>query len=252
MSSPSPRSVPPSRRGTSLRAALTAVLAAVLAAVSLGPPAGVAVVTLVCSILLAVGLPRLLDLPHGSGAAWFLSGGALVIPGVVWFGGLDRVVLLVAGAVATAFVHQMVRRDGRPRLTESVAGDVLGLALMSFGTGWFVVAREPGGEQWVTAGALAVVVGTACAALPVTSWLAASLAVTAGGLVTAGFGALVPDVGWWRGALLGLVVGVLTAALHRTSARSPSSSRLRPALAAATIPLLAVGAVVTVILLGTT
>lgn len=251
MSTPSPPSVPPSRRGTSLRAALTAVLAAALAGTALAPPVVVAVLTLVCSVLLAVGLPRLLDLPHGSGAAWFLSAGTLIVTVVVWFGGLDRVVLLLAGAVVAAFAHQMVRRDGRPRLTESVAGDVLGLVVMCFGTGWFVTAREPGGEQWVVAGALAIVVGTVCAALPVTSWLAAALAVVAGAGSGGALGALSDDVGWWQGAVLGLVVGALAAALHRTSARSPSSSRLRPALAAATIPVLVVGSVVTVMALGT-
>lgn len=245
MRTPTASSAPPAERAGAARAALTAVLAAVLSLIALGPPLGIAIVVLLCAVALGVGLPRLLDLPHGTGAAWFLGVGAPVVTLVVWLGGTERIVLLLAGSVVTAFVHQMVRRDGRPRLTESVAGDVLGLVVMCFGTGWFVAAGEPGGETWVVIGALAVVLGAACAALPVGSTWTAELA----GVVAAVAGALVgglSDVGWWQGGLVGLVVGVVTAALHRTSARSPSTSRLRPAIAAATIPVLTVGAVVAV------
>ena len=46
-----------------------------------------------------------------------------------------------------AFVHQLVRRDGRPRLTESIAVSSLGLAVVALGVTWMPLPRTAGGRR---------------------------------------------------------------------------------------------------------
>ena len=52
---------------------------------------------------------------------------------------LVPVALLIG--LAVMFGHQMVRRDGRPRLTESIGITSLGLAVVALGTTWMPLSR---------------------------------------------------------------------------------------------------------------
>ena len=64
-----------------------------------------------------------------------------------------------------AFVHELVRRDGRERLVESVAGTVAGVVLAATAAGWVATGRTDGGTRRRHR-CLALAVGSAVSALP--------------------------------------------------------------------------------------
>jgi hypothetical protein len=237
-------SLAPPGRGAVVRAVAAVLAGGLLALSAIGGGYLAAAVVLLLGLALGYGLPRLLDLPAGTGAAWVLCCAVPVIIVGQWFGGLQGTSIIVAGAVVLAFFHQMLRRDGRPRLTESVAGDVIGLVLVTFGAGWITAARAEHGHGAMLVGGAALVIGSACAVLPVGTVWSVALGVLLGGGAGVGLGVVVDGVGPLRGAVLGLAVALVAGAGHRTAARSPSAAFVRPARAAAVIPPLAAGALV--------
>lgn len=154
-------------------------------------------------------------------------------------------VALVIG-MAIMFGHQMVRRDGRPRLTESLGITSLGLAVVALGTTWMPLSRtERAVDIAVIAfvsigvGALAdLVTGVAKARpwmLPLAMLLGGAGAVVAGAVV--GGPSLAPTA----------LVGFLCAAVSHTTRRLltvlPAISGVRGQLSSAAASLLVPGVV---------
>jgi hypothetical protein len=233
------------------RAVLTAVVAALVAlAAYLGEPALV-VTAGVLALVVAVGWPPLVAAPaaRGTGVVVALGG----VGGVVAVTLTDDEPLLrglpevLALSVLLAFVHELVRRDGRERLVESVAGTVSGVLVAATAAGWLAAWRTDGGLAVVVTGALALAVASAVSAVRIAGWLRASLTVVAAGGAAVGAGLLVPGVAPLPAALVGTAVGVLVAALHRLFDRLPSMRRRWPALAGAVLPVSVTGVVVYVV-----
>ncbi|WP_413451989.1 hypothetical protein AA0Y32_13225 [Georgenia phoenicis] len=228
--------------GSSTRGVVTAVLAAVLAlsAMTYWP---LVVVAALAILLVAGGWPRLVALPvtTGPGIVIALSGlAALAVVAVT--GSVNGVAVVLGLAVAGSFVQEMLRRDGRPRLVESVAGTVTGCVVAGSAAMWPALGDSRAAAAVVVTAAAALAAGAACTAIQVRPQLGASLATVVAGGAGLLAGSLLPAVGPVVGGVTGLVAGILTSAVHVVLGRFPASERPLPALAAAALPPMLAGA----------
>ncbi|MFC5381017.1 hypothetical protein [Aquipuribacter nitratireducens] len=205
--------------------------------------APVAFVAVVAAV--GYGWTRLLQVPVGWGVGWIVTGTGAVGALVVSLGGQEALAWVPATfavGVVVAFVHQMGRRDGRPRLVESVSASVTGQAVVLLGTGWLVADAGTGS----LAPALVGATGCASAALVMTlPWprpLTLPLATLAAGLVAGAVGAWVVDgVGVVQALVIGAVAGATTAGLHVLLYRQPTTSHRRAAVSAGAACVMAAG-----------
>lgn len=239
---PPPREQTPVTPAPTTRAVAT-TLGAGAVAVSAATTTAVGVVTLLAAVtVFAAGWPRLVGLPtlRGATAVVAAAGAAAVVTALL--GPPGGLVVVMGLAVVAAFVHEMSRRDGRPRLVESLSGVVTGATVVVAGSLWLVVDRDAAHDPLAMVGAAALAVAVLTTALPLPDLLAGAVAT----VLAAGVGVLggwqLPEVGLYPGAVVGAGTGVMTAALHLVFGRSPGAGRPTAALAAAMTPLL-VGAV---------
>lgn len=227
--------------GAASRAAVTALGAAVVALAGYLSRDLLTALILALCLVFASGWPRLIGLPTTRGAGVVIAVVAVAATAVVRLGSVAGLAVVVGLAVIGAFVHQMLRRDGRPRLVESVAGVVTGCAVVVSAAGW---SAPTGGlvlASLTVTGAASIAAAAVCTALPVRTELGAALATVVAGVAGLVTGWALAAVGGLSGLLVGLAVGILTAALHVLFGRFPASGRVRPALAAAALPLLVPG-----------
>lgn len=233
------------------RAVVTAVLAALLAVAGYVGGLPVAIAAGVLVLVFAVGWPALADLPFrpGSTAVVALGGLAAVVSVHVVDAQpyLRHLPILFATAILLAFVNELLRRDGRERMVESVSGTIAGTLIAVAAAGWVAIGRVSDGEALVVSGALALTVGSAVVALPLGGWLGAIATTAAAGGVGAIGGAVLPGITTLAGLLLGLAVGVLVATLHALFDRLPALESRLPAFAAVTLPVTVTGFLVYVV-----
>ncbi|MPV37225.1 hypothetical protein [Georgenia subflava] len=227
--------------GASSRAAVTASGAALLAVAGYLSQNLLTGVVLVLGTLFALGWPRLLELPTRRGASIVIALSALAGLAVVRLAGAGELAVVMGLAVVAAFVHQMARRDGRPRLVESVSGVVTGAVVVVSAAGWIAIDTGEVTEALVVTAAATIAAAAATTAVPARTELVASVATVVGGGIGLLIGTVLAGVGTVPGMLVGLAAGILTAALHVLFGRFPASHRIRPALAAAVLVLLVSG-----------
>ncbi|WP_448058782.1 hypothetical protein [Cellulomonas hominis] len=241
------------------RAVLTAVLATLVAVAAFAVDVAVAgrdgvlltVLAGLLALLFGYGWPVLCALPNRPGSTVVVMvggvGAALAVFRTEGEPLLRDLPVVFAFTVLLAFVAELIRRDGRERLVESVAGTVTGALVAACVAGWVATVRIPGGQSLVIAGALALAIGSAVAALPFAGWLGAG--VTTGAALAAGLvaGALLPDIDLLSGALLGLAVGILVGASFELFDRLPALGRRPAALAAGVLPVSVTGILVYVV-----
>ena len=224
--------------------ALSAVL--VLAAASGQFAAAVAVVLVVVAV--TSGWPALLSLPSPRGTASVVGGtgtaGVVVVLLTPGDPRLRALPVVLAVAVLGAFVHQLLRRDGRPRVVDGLSGAVAGLVVTGMASGWLAALSGTHGLQLVAAAGAAVGVGSLSAAL--------SLPVRLRGLVglvlATAVGALValpePGVRTLAGGVLGLAAGVVVVLVHGVLLPLTSSRRHLAGAALGAAPVAACGVLV--------
>lgn len=208
-----------------------------------------AVGLLACAGVVAWGWAGALALPTPRGTFGVLSlGGLALVLAVVARDTAPWLVWLPAAAALSmiaAFVHQLLRRDGRPRVVESVSAVVLALAVVGTGALLVPASRTDLGIALVVA-ALA-----AAAASSVTDLLTTVPAVrpwcTPLALLAGAGAAALTAVLLDAPVLVWILVGVASAALSH-AARAvlrvlPTMAHPRPRLVAATASVLAVGLV---------
>ena len=123
----------------------TIVLAALLVLALLADPVLLAAGLAWAGIVVAWGWPALLGSSSRFGSSLAIGVTGVLAP-VAAVATTDEPYLrlvpvaLVIG-LAVMFGHQMVRRDGRPRLTESIGITSLGLAVVALGTTWMPLSR---------------------------------------------------------------------------------------------------------------
>lgn len=205
------------------------------------PIAYVAVVAVV-----GYGWTRLLQVPVGWGVGWIVTVTGAVGALVVAVGGQDAlrwVPSVFALGIIASFVHQMGRRDGRPRLVESVSASVTGQAVVLLGTGWLVADAGTGSAGPGLVGALGCGAAALTMTLPWPRPITLPLSVLSGGLLAGAVASAVPSlpVDVVESLVVGAVAGGTTAGLHVLLYRQPTTSHRRAALSAGAACVLAAG-----------
>ncbi|WP_432562318.1 hypothetical protein [Kineococcus sp. SYSU DK003] len=245
-------------------ATATLALAGLLGLASFGPLPVLGLAVVLLGALVAVGWPELLDLPARRGTTAVVALVAVVAAvvavataetaradGTQVSGVLGSLPAVTALALLGAFGHQLLRRDGRPRLVESVTAVVTGQAVVVLAAGWIAVPTTYAGPSLAPVVLAAVVTTSAVAATtwplrvagPVnlvvggaTGWLAAALTVLLGadGVVSEGRWAV-------AGIVAGAGAGLLVSAWRALSGRLPAVHAVPAALAVAAVPVALAG-----------
>lgn len=245
------RSDPRGRSVLSRRSVLPGLVAAsfalaAAAAFGAGGPVGVLLVLLVLVLVLGVGWPTLLGLPTRGGSTTILalgSAAAVVVVALTADGGdIERGVRpdvgdlrwlspVLAVTVILAFTHQLLRRDLRPRLVESVTGVVSGAVVGVLAAGWMAVAIAAEATTLIAV----TVAPLVCAAIAVTiRWrhpVYVAAVVSAAAAAAAVVSHQSAELAWGLGAVIGGVVGVIVMSLDRLLAWMPSAASREAQLA---------------------
>jgi len=187
---------------------------------------------LVTTVAMAAGWPHLLALPTQRGSTTILAlCGSVAVLVVVLTNGEPRLRWLpsvVAMSVLAAFLHQLLRRDMRPRLVESITGVVCGVVVIQLGASWLAVVAADGGRQLVLAATAALAGATVTTVLPASQRVTLPFAMVSGSVVAAlvagvlGGGPSSLDA--LPAAVLGLVLGAVVAGLTRLAGSLPTTS----------------------------
>lgn len=230
--------------------ALEVLVVAVLLAVAAAASTGLLTVALAASAgVIAWGWAGALALPTPRGTFGVLSLGGLVLVLAVatrqtapW---LEWLPAAAALSVIVSFLHQLTRRDGRPRVVESVSSVVLALAVVSTGALLVPASRTDLGIALVVAALAAAAASsvtdllrTVPAARPWCTPVALLSGAGAASLVALVLGA--PVLIW---VLVGVTSAALSHAARAVLGTLPTMAHPRPRLVAAVASVLAVGLV---------
>lgn len=204
-------------------------------------------------VCLALGWAELLGLEHArnSTAAVIAGSGlaatALALVTAEEIQPLAAFAVLLAGSVLLAFAHQLVRRDGRARLVESLTATVSGQVIAVLGAGWVLLHETRMGQHGLIVAAASAAASSAAVAAPVRRGLR-GWAAFAAGLVASLVAILILGADDASGSLLArLLVGLSVSAVASGTALLLASQRsaARPlgVLAAGAAPICAVGTV---------
>ncbi|MEL7976481.1 hypothetical protein AAG589_11515 [Isoptericola sp. F-RaC21] len=237
------------------RAVWTAVLSAVVAAAAALDDYGILPLTAVAGalvVLLAIGWAPLLRLPAQGGTTVVVALAGLGAVAVAWATQgepvLRNVPLVLAMALVLAFVAEMLRRGGRPRLVESVSGTVTGAVVAVCASGWVAAGRSEAGASLVVVSALGLAVAAAVSATPVArGWAGSLVGVVLGAAAAGGAATLLPSIDPVSGLVAGAVTGLVVAVLRLLFERQPALTGRRAVLAAVTAPVAVGGILVFVV-----
>ncbi|WP_460708513.1 hypothetical protein [Myceligenerans halotolerans] len=237
----------------SSRAVTTAVLAAAVAAGAYLEPRPLPLVGVIglLVILVALGWPSMLRLPAPGGSRLVVLLSGLGAAAATWYTPSEPVLrhlpMIIAIAFVLAFLAEMMRRDGRRRLTESVTGTVSGIVVVVCAAGWVAAARTEAGAMLVATAAFALAIAAASAALPLKGWRALVVAVVAAVVTGGGVATLLPAMDTVSGAWTGAVAGIVVGGLHLLLERLPALTGKLAGLSAATVPVTVTGMFVFVV-----
>lgn len=214
----------------------------------------VAIAVALAAGVMAWGWSGLLGLPSPRGTTTVLVvgsagaiGTAVATQGDPYLGWMPAA---LAGSIIVAALHQLARRDGRPRLVESIASTTTANAIVVSGASLIVLPRTPHGA-WVVAlaaGAMAVSALTdLVGSMPrLRAWLL-PLAMLAGGIVAIAVSLTSGAVTWGPAALLGVLAAGVSHSIRRVLAMLPAISAARSQLVSAGASVLTGGVVVYVV-----
>ncbi|MGL4176901.1 MAG: hypothetical protein ACRCSN_12580 [Dermatophilaceae bacterium] len=200
-------------------------------------------------LVLAWGWPGLLGSSSRFGSSLAIGVSAVLAP--VAAASIDQPYLRwVPGAMtvgmALMFGHQLVRRDGRPRLTDSIAVTSLALAVVAVGAAWVPLARDEGSAGLAAVAFVAVAAGSladlGAGVRAVRPWLLPA-AMSLGGVAAVVAAGVLPGPGAGPAALVGLLVAAVSHAVRRVLCVLPPVAGLRGQLSAAAAGVLAPGVV---------
>ena len=191
----------------------------------------------------ALGLPT----PRGTVAVLLVAGLSILFSVYVPEQG-DQMSLLpgaLAVSIMAAFLHQLLRRDGRPRVAESVSSVVFALAVFTC-SAFFVPLSSTGAGVLFVIAALAAVVGSVLVSVvfrrlpePLIPWMVPAM-VLVGGIVGGAVGTL-SVVSWATLALVGVLASGLSHAVRHAFSLIPTMTHARPRAVVALASVLIVG-----------
>ncbi len=242
-------------------AAATIVTAALLAALGYAGAEASTSGPLADQLLLAAGVawaglvlawawPSLLGSPSRFGSTLSIAVAALGSAGAVWRTDEDAYLTYVPVALAVAlvvmFLHQLLRRDGRARLTQSIAVTSAGIAIAAIGSCYVALARFDSGVALLGVALVAIAAGSLTDLLlpiePLRPWLL-PLGMVVGGLAAAGLAGIQGEPATVRAVLVGFVVAAVSHALRRVVGPLPGIGTIRGQLASGTASVLLCGVV---------
>ncbi len=206
--------------GSTVAAAL--VLTVGVARADAGPLPGGGGWLLTAAVLLLVaglawGWPTLLSLPSPRGTSGVVAGTGVVavVVATTTPGGasLERLPVVLGLAVLGACAHQLLRRDGRPRVVDALGGTLMGSGLATCAAGWATLPSVEGGPAVALSAAVAAVLVSLLQVRTGWAWRGpALLAVVGVAVVVDALRRGSPD-GWGLGGGAGLVTTVVVAVL---------------------------------------
>lgn len=256
---PSPAELPPGTRSLAAGgedqpvppavAACALVVVLVLGVAAAASPQALGVALVACVAVVAWGWAGTLGLPTPRGTVGVIVVGGLALvlsvgartdePGLGW------VPVALSLAMIAAFTHQLLRRDGRPRVVESVSSVVLALALVACGALLVPMSHTADGLALVLA-ALAAAAASAVTDLlgridGARTWLTVAALLAGGGAAALVALWLDRPVAVWL--LVGVAAGALSHTLRRVLRPLPTLVHPRPQLVTAVVSVLVVGLV---------
>lgn len=223
------------------RAVITIVGAALLLGASLLGSEATAVASALIGIVLAIGWPYLIELPHPGAARRVIVGTSIAAALVAYFFSVRELTFLAGFVVIAAFVAEMARKDGRPRLLEQISGTVSGAMLGLMSALWVrSLSVTELGDQAVRAVLLAIIVATFLEMLiPHSLKHLRHIVYIVGGFIGALVFLLFAEIPWYWAAISGVVAGIILAVFDSILRRLPPATRRRPGTALAMVPLCA-------------
>ncbi len=237
-------------------AAATIVFAALLVLAALADPVLLAAGLAWAGLVLAWGWPTLTGSSSRFGSSFSIGVAAVLVPAAAAATSgepyLRLVPVALVVALAVMFGHQIVRRDGRPRLTDSVGSTSLAIALVTLGVAWLPLSRSQLGTELAVVALVSIgaaSLGDLVVALPrVRAWtLPLAMVLGAGGAVAAAAVVGSPSAG--SAALVGVLCAAVSHSLRRVVSVLPAITSVRAQLACAASGLLAPGVVAYVLAL---
>ncbi|MBU4336177.1 MAG: hypothetical protein KJ548_06355 [Actinobacteria bacterium] len=235
------------------RAVATAALAALVAVLGYLGALPLAVVSALLAVAFGLGWPSLAALPDPPGSAVVIALSGIGAVAVVYTRSAQQapdlrdLAIVFAGSVLLTFVNELLRRDGRTRLVESVSGTVTGSLLAVSAAGWVACGRSSEGEALVVAAAVALAAASAVSAVRMPEWLTSLAVAAAGAGAGAVLGSVLPVLGNTAGLLAGMAVGILVAAQHALFHPILAESRWQPAMTAVVLPVAVSGMLVYIV-----
>lgn len=229
-------------------------IASLLTVSAFAGPVLVALSVALTAGVIAWGWAGLLGLPSPRGTAVVLAIGSVAAIGTVLATREDPYLTWLpaafAGSMIVAFLHQLLRRDGRPRLVESVASTITALAIVLSGVSFVALPRTQHGA-WLMALAASAMAASALTDMVggsqrLRAWLL-PLAMLAGGAAAILVGVTLAAIGWGPSALLGVLTAGISHAIRRALAMLPAISAARSQLVSASASVLTGGVVVYVV-----
>lgn len=230
--------------------AATVAFAALVSLTAYASPGFVALAVALAGLVLAWGWPVLLSLPSPRGTTGVLALGTVLLTATVLLTRADPylewVPAAMAVAVVIAFLQQLMRRDGRPRLTESVAATISGLAVLASGVAFAPLPHVLTGDNALAAAMAGLGVGVLADPL---IWLprmrqwALFVSMVIGGAAAMAVGVAAGSPRIWPAALLGLMAAAVSHASRRVLSILPAAASPRAQLAIAAASSLLVGVV---------
>lgn len=218
-------------------------LAALIGVGTLAGVWGLAFALLVTVVVLASGWPTLLGLPTQRGSTTVLAlCGAVATMVVLLTQGSQPLRFLapwLAVSVIITFTHQLLRRDYRPRLVESVTGVVAGVVTVNLAVGWLATRST----ALIVLGVVVLIVGAGALRLPVPGRIRQAVAVVAALLAAAVVAELTP-LTTVPAAAIGLLVVAVLVGLDRLLSHLPTLSSRAAGLAAGAAVVASTGMVV--------
>ena len=229
-------------------------LAGLLIITAFAGPVLVALAVALGAGVIAWGWSGLLGLPSPRGTAFVVALGSAAAIGTALATRQDPFLAwmpaALAGSLIVAFLHQLARRDGRPRLVESVASNIMAIAIVASGASLVVLPRTLHGAAVVAVASSALAVSTladlAGGSPRLRAWLL-PLAMLAGAIAAIVVGHLLGVASWGAAALLGVLAAGVGQAVRRALAMVPAISSARSQLVSASASVLTGGVVVYVV-----
>lgn len=219
---------PSARGGRVITTFATVALCALIGLSAFASPQTVAAAVGLGGLVLAWGWPSLLGSPSRIGSTLVLALTTVACVASVALTTSDPFLrylpVAIAGSLLVAFLHQLLRRDGRPRLSESVAITASGIAIIASGAAFVPLPLTYQGVDPLTVAVSAIaaasMVDLRSGRTNQRAWLL-PMAMLAGGLAAVVAAYFLKAPGLAPALLIGVAVAAVSHALRRVLAVLP-------------------------------